>query len=198
MITKRIDNKEYKLVIEYDEYPTNPREWDNLWTIVTAHRNYCFDEELPSDCDSISQAFENHLEYKWLSIDEVYYLPVYLYDHSGQSVSTKPFSCSWDSWQLWYIYVSKEKIKTDTLLTTNIKEKALEYLNAEIEDLNRYLTWDILEAIVEVRDFTIQDWKEFYTEWENYESCGWLYNKEDFLDYCNIFTEQEVKDYNID
>ena len=36
-------------------------------------------------------------------------LPLYLYDHSGISMKTTPFSCQWDSGQVGWIYVEKKK-----------------------------------------------------------------------------------------
>ena len=35
-----------KLVrIKRDDYPQNPREWDNLGTMVCGHRRYCLGDE---------------------------------------------------------------------------------------------------------------------------------------------------------
>jgi hypothetical protein len=49
--------------------------------------------------DKIGQAFE-----------ELYVaLPLYLYDHSGITMSGQPFSCPWDSGQVGFIYISRKK-----------------------------------------------------------------------------------------
>ena len=42
-------------------------------------------------------------------------LPLYLYDHSGITISTGKFSCPWDSGQVGWIYVSKEKVFEEKL-----------------------------------------------------------------------------------
>ena len=38
-------------------------------------------------------------------------LPLYLYDHSGITMSTSPFSCPWDSGKVGYIVASPEAIR---------------------------------------------------------------------------------------
>jgi hypothetical protein len=37
-------------------------------------------------------------------------LPLYLYDHSGLTISTSPFSCRWDSGQVGYIHTTFEQV----------------------------------------------------------------------------------------
>ena len=45
--------------------------------------------------------------------DIVFYLPLYLYDHSGITMNTGGFSCSWDSGQMGWIYATKEDIQKE-------------------------------------------------------------------------------------
>ena len=73
-------------------------------------------------------------------------LPLYLYDHSGISMSTGSFSCPWDSGQVGLIYVSKEKVRQEY----NIKhvtqawvEKIRGYLKGEVKTYDQYLTGDV-------------------------------------------------------
>jgi len=141
----------YNIEIAHDDYPENPREWDNLWTLVTAHRNYSWDEELPHEAWSIEWAFKLHLEENWLSLWEVYYHQVYLYEHSGVTISTRPFACNFDSWLWWFIYVSIEKAKEE-LQTIMIESTTLEYLDNEIKTLDRYFTWEIYEYRIPLLD----------------------------------------------
>lgn len=144
----------YTIEIKIDEYPENPREWDNMWTLVTAHRNYSGDEELPSDCNSIDEAFEMHLEWEWLTSDEVYYHKVWLYEHSWVLISTSPFSCRWDSGTWGFIYVSKKKADEELCPTDKdeLEKIALEYLDNEIKTLNKYYIWDIYKYHIEHLD----------------------------------------------
>lgn len=119
--------KTYALVIEQDTHAESPREWDNVGTLATFHNRYDFNE---SEFDSY--------EAKMLTEDTDYLtLPVYMYDHGGLSVSTKPFSCRWDSGQLGIIYVSKEKARKEWGDIS--EEKAFEYLDGEVKAWNSYL-----------------------------------------------------------
>ena len=142
----------YEIKIEQDEFPESPREWDNLWTLVTAHRNYNGDDELPEGQASIDRAFEMHLEWEWLTSDEVYYHEVWLYEHSWVAISTSPFGDRWDSWQWGYIYVSIEKAKEELILKDEdtLESKTLEYLDNEIKTLDKYYRWEIYEYKIEL------------------------------------------------
>lgn len=48
------------------------------------------------------------------SLDKYIILPLYLYDHSGITMSTSVFSCPWDSGQVGWIYASKQKFIDET------------------------------------------------------------------------------------
>ena len=55
----------------------------------------------------------------WTALEKDYViLPLYLYDHSGISMSTGAFSCPWDSGRVGYIYVSLEDAKKEWISTT--------------------------------------------------------------------------------
>jgi hypothetical protein len=45
------------------------------------------------------------------ALKELIYLPVYLYEHSGQTINTTGFSCNWDSGQVGYIYIYKHTVR---------------------------------------------------------------------------------------
>lgn len=197
MIKKIIDWIEYNLIVMNNEMSESPREWDNIWTLVTAHRNFSWDEELPSDCESIDEAFEEHLKDKWLTIDDIYYHRVYLMDHSWLSVRTTPFWCRWDSWHLWYIYVSIDKYNKEWIVPKDWKtheQMALEYMNSEIEALDNYLQWNVYEFIIESRKIIYQNGVRFTSDWEHEDSCGWLYDIKDMVKHQSIFTEEEFQD----
>jgi hypothetical protein len=69
-------------------------------------------------------------------------LPLYLYDHSGITISTGPFGCPWDSGQVGYIYVSKEKVRKEygwKVLTKQRIAKINEILESEVKVYDDYL-----------------------------------------------------------
>jgi len=102
--------------IEQEECPESPREWDNLGTFIMMHGQYSF-SDIPfeeDDNDSWEDAFKHHLQtVEDCTIKDVIYLPVYMYDHSGITINTVGFSCGWDSGQIGYIYVTKDKIRKE-------------------------------------------------------------------------------------
>lgn len=202
-IYKTVDNIEYKLVIEQEQdWVESPREWCNLWTLVTAHRRYSWDEELPSDAWDIDEAFDIHLKSKWLTIDDVYYHKVWLYEHSWVRISTAPFGCRWDSGQWGYIYISTETIRKEELIVApwkTMEQTVLEILANEILALDQWYSWDIYWFVIESREFIEKDWKKFYSEdWDCVDACGWFYWKDWILemsDHMEKFSKEEIKNY---
>ncbi len=86
---------------------------------------------------------------------ERYYilLPVYIYDHSGITISTGPFHCPWDSGQVGFIYVSKEKVRKEygwQRISKQRAERIEGYLKGEIKTYDQYLTGDVYGFVVEL------------------------------------------------
>lgn len=79
------------------------------------------------------------------AFDENYvWEPVYLYDHSGITMRTTPFSCPWDSGQIGIIYMDKDTVIRewgDFHDTT--KEKAEAVLKAEVEEYDCYISGEV-------------------------------------------------------
>ena len=127
-----------KLIIRQEVDPMNPREeWDNLGTMICFHRrNYYGDKH------SMDQEEALKLE----ASKDVITLPMYMYDHSGVSIRTTPFSCPWDSGKLGFIYVTKEAVRKEygwKVLTKSRVEKIKSYLEGEVEVYNQYINGDI-------------------------------------------------------
>jgi len=125
-----INRNGYKIEIHYDQYGgESPRDWDNAGTMAIYHRNYNFGDKLEfSNTDDLDE---------YLASGSVYALPIYMYDHGGVTISTSPFGCRWDSGQVGYIYISKEKAKaeglTDPLATLENEVTLMDsYLRGEV------------------------------------------------------------------
>ena len=130
--------KKFELEIEQDSSPDSPRTWDNLGTMVCFHKRY----DLGDKTDYRSEDYDSWDELRQGIIDnegEVFMLPLYLYDHSGITISTRPFNCNWDSGQVGYIFVSRNKVKKEGIDET----KVLDYLKGEVETYDQYLTGDV-------------------------------------------------------
>ena len=129
-----------RLVVRRDDDPISPREFDgNLGSIVCFDRIWYGDRHEFKDKDEFlkarliahfgdeekAEAFWDQMEQEYLcdpekvrddhileelSKDHII-LPVYLYRHSGDTVSTEPFSDPWDSGQIGWIYAEYAMIR---------------------------------------------------------------------------------------
>lgn len=163
--------KKYELKIEHDDDPMNPRtEWDNLGTMICFHNGY----NLGDKTDYRSSDYQSWEELKAAIIEnegEVIILPLYLYDHSGITISTSPFSCRWDSGQIGYIFVSKDKIKKEGMDETKVEE----YLKGEVTTYDQYLTGDIYRYTI----YEIETCSLGHTHKNVVECCGNFFGEEE-------------------
>lgn len=148
--------KEYKLksglifrVVE-DQHPINPmKEHDNIGILACFHKKYDFtDKNVPFKFEDFL-SWEEMEEYINKELKALICKTVFLMDHSGLSVKTKPFNDSWDSGRIGFVYVTKEKLITHGLLkegeemTEELKENLPNYIEGQIETWNDYLTGNV-------------------------------------------------------
>ena len=184
-----IENEKYKLEIFDDLNPCSPREFDNLGTMVCFHRRYNLGDEteLKSSDFSSWEELENYL-YK--EEDALIAIPVFMYDHSGLCINTTGFSCPWDSGQVGYIYISKEKVRREyscKRISKKLKKMIREMLCSEVDLYNDYLSGNVY-------GFTLTD-KENAEEIDS--SCGFYgtdYIENGIFDYVSsYFTKTELE-----
>lgn len=107
------------------------------------------------EVERITQALEMPLDF-----DDSVILPLYLFDHSGLSISTTPFSCRWDSGAVGWAFITKES-----------------YLELGFE------TWDKTQAqTLLIQTVTVYD---SYLKGENYGFSIYNEDAEDALDACS-------------
>jgi hypothetical protein len=127
------------LTVEQEEYPDSPRNWDNLGTMICFHRRYDLGDKhdyKASDFSSWEELEERiKKDHKVIAI-----LPLYLYDHSGITISTSPFSCRWDSGQIGFIFIDREKKNKLMGKKRLSKEEAIKALETEVKIYDQYLT----------------------------------------------------------
>lgn len=148
--------------------PQNPRkEWDNFGHMVCWHRRYDLgDEHNHGDSrelfEELSGLSVGRLEK--MTEQQVFdaakknaiIMPLYLYDHSGITMSTGRFSCPWDSGQVGWIYATKEDVCSNWGVShwgkwvkhhTGKKIRAKDYakllLEGEVETYDNYLTGEV-------------------------------------------------------
>jgi hypothetical protein len=148
------------LKIKHDDCSESPRKWDNLSTMVCFHQRYCLGDETDyreSDFHSWdelqSQIEKDH--------DVALILPLYLFDHSGITISTgcghfrAQDSMGWDWGQVGFVFVTKDKIRECygcQRIGKRILERAKKCLLAEVEVYDQYLTGDVWGFVLTTPD----------------------------------------------
>lgn len=128
--------KGYIVRVLTDDDPQDPRDWDNLGTMYCFHPRYILGDPHNTDIEGIK---------KYVEKENVLSLPLYLYDHSGISMSTGrnyPFNCRWDSMQVGYITAHYGTIRQEFAfqdITDEILKKAEDILKSEVETYNKFL-----------------------------------------------------------
>jgi hypothetical protein len=151
------------LKIYQDESPESPREWDNLGEMVCFHRRYNLGDK---------HGYNSPEEFKESIEKGDIYLPIYMYDHSGITISTTPFSDSWDSGQVGYIIARKDKIKEEFPNPRGRKDKVLRILQAEIEVYDTFLRGEVYGFAIETTN-TCDKCNSIHSETE--DSCWGFY-----------------------
>ena len=148
-LIKEVKRNGKTLKIFTDEDPQNPREWDNLTKMVCFHKRYNLGD---TQTDYRQEAFESWDELKAEIIEKEKPLvikPLYMYDHSGITISTKPFSCPWDSGQIGWVYITNKTIDVCGTTINNdetfaqYKERLRKHLDAEVEVYDQYVRGDV-------------------------------------------------------
>ena len=142
----------YTIKIQQDSDPIDPRESDNLGTMVC----YCRSHNLGDKHEHATQeAFKEWLDE---NKDNIILLPLYLLDHSGITMRTSPETfraCDpqgWDWRCVGVIYVTKEKVRKEygwKKITPARIKKISGYLASEVETYDQYLTGDVYGYTVE-------------------------------------------------
>lgn len=150
MNIEEFDYKGYKIEIIHDEDAQNPRELfaqDQLDTMVCFHHKYDLGDKNHNykmeDFDFWEslrgQIIQDH--------DPVAILPLYMYDHSGITISTSyeyPYNDRWDAGQIGFIFMSRKNAlinwgKSKKTSNQALKNKVIKFLNASVKEYDLYL-----------------------------------------------------------
>lgn len=186
---KQVEYRDCTINIYPDDYPENPREWDNLSLMIMSHKRYSLGDNNHglnlNDYDS------------WQEVEAVVkkkFKPVICkavrgYDHSGFSISCStgyPYNCPWDSGQVGFLIVTREtalKKYSITRITKKHRELIEKVALSELNTYNQYLTGEIYRFSVKSEDGQLID------------SCGGYYGT-DFEDM--IKEGKSSIDYHLD
>ena len=156
---KRIMHKESKtlFVASYSENAENPRDeeyQDNLGSMLCFHNRYNL-----GDDDSLLRKkgfnYDSDDYDSWEDMEKAIkkendiaiMLPLFLYDHSGLSMSFGK-TCSWDSGQVGFILVDKATIRKEygcKRISNKLLLKVEEILKGEVKEYDNYLTGEVFD-----------------------------------------------------
>jgi hypothetical protein len=162
-----------------DEQPESPRDWDNLGTMVCFHRRYNLGDEHDYNSEDYGSWAEMEKAIQKQE-DAAAILPLYLFDHSGLTISTSPFNCPWDSGQVGFIFVSKAKAREQMMVKRlSLRTIAMikDILVGEVSTYGQYLAGEVYGFVIDKPE-TCEACG--HVEHEVDESCWGMYG----LDYC--------------
>jgi len=151
----------HSIKIYHDDDAENPRDWDNLGTLICGHSRYQLgdkhhfgggraflldllelDESSKLDVDQLLERAER----------TAIILPVFLYDHSGLVMNTTGFHCPWDSGQVGFIYVTTAKVREEfsvKRVSAELRGKVSAHLRQEVQTYSDYLSGAVYGYVVE-------------------------------------------------
>lgn len=177
---------------------------DCVWELWTSY--YMFPLEGPKDAKF--QLYSEQSELDWLiddiievlSDEDIWYLlerhanivalPLYLYDHSGITMSITSFNDRWDSGQIGWIYTDKKTILSQCgkfqndkgnlikITERNWKEGAYQNLKEEVKIYDMYLQGQAYGIVIEEYDSDLKEFDEIDSCWGFYDDS---YDEEEIL-----------------
>ena len=196
-MTTVYETDKYRLTIDTDNDPQNPREWDDYTTMVCAHNRYSLGDE-PARGIERHRDWELYLKENILDgveEDDVIWLPLYLYDHSGITMSTTPFSSQWDSGQVGWIYAHKDALMDipDVYEDNHFNDdKAYEVLKNVVKTYDQYLRGDVYSYTLEKKEVCVCC---NHTRYTPIHSCGGIFaeSEADSIAYVKDDLSEEYK-----
>lgn len=165
-----------RLRIVIDPDPCDPRiDWDNAATMACWHRRYRLgDADGPAQLREAVRASRARRSLRRADLDDpadlaaalaacgdIVWLPLYLYDHSGITMSTScsyPFNDRWDAGQVGFVFMTRDRVfemfgsARSQRLTSRLRTAAETLMRSEVEAYDRYLTGDVYGYVVEDED----------------------------------------------
>lgn len=144
----------------FDEYPEFFYKKEPEWKILQDIQNELSDE----DCANLLRPY-------------VEWLPIWMYDHSGQTIccgEVNPFNDRFDSGQLGLVIVDKQTMISEFGCTEdNWRDKAREIMSAEVNEYNEFIQNNVfgyfLYEFVGEESSDLLDWDN----WEEHDPAIW-------------------------
>ena len=143
-----IEHRHHTIKLYQDEMQDEgPRDWDNLAEMTAYHPHYILGDQKDRDKDDLIALVER---------EDVYSLPLYLYDHSGLWMGTSrggwPFSCPWDTSHVGYIWVTKEQVRQEygvKRISAKLRDKVFELMRGEVSVYNQFISGEVYGFVIE-------------------------------------------------
>lgn len=156
----------------YDESPDNPRHWDNLTTMLCFHNRYSLGDKNHYKSDMFG-GWED-MKSKLIDTEDVHtILPLYLYDHSGITISTSPFGCKFDSGQVGWIFITNRTIKEEGIDESKVEE----YLKSDVETYDQFIRGEVYGY----RVFKVTECSLGHQHKEELDSCWGHYGEDECM-----------------
>lgn len=144
-IIESIRYRGYKINIGYETDVESPRTWDNLGKMICFHRKYNLGDKHDL-CSSDFEDWEDMEHYLRKTYKPGVLHPLYLYDHSGITISTAPFGCRWDSGQVGFVFATRADILA-AYGTKRLSKKLIAHADKcilnEVKEYDSYLTGEV-------------------------------------------------------
>lgn len=164
-----IDYRGYKIEIAYDPEAESPRAWDNLTKMICFHGRYDLGDKHDLQHSDYS-SWDDMERYIRKTFKPVIMHELYLYDHSGLTISTRPFSCPWDSGQIGFLYLTRAailEIYGAKRLSQKLLARAARSCANEISVYDSYLTGSVYRYLVTDKSGAeIDQCAGYYGDWE--------------------------------
>lgn len=154
----------YTLTISCDELAESPREWDNIGVLYIPRP--------PRGCD-----FSDKNANREDALKAAVSIPVYILDHSGIAISSRPFGDKWDSWLAGCYYVTKETLEREYGTAPDARKRARECAEAELETFAEYIAGEVYFYTIENANGGLVD------------SCGGYYGDSGIRDIKETFED---------
>ncbi len=134
-----------------DEDPQSPRDWDNLSRFLCFHRRYTLGDKHAYR----SGDFASWNDFRKALLREdpgALLVPLFMYDHSGLTIATKPFSCPWDSGQIGFAVVSSARIRKEyqaKRITSKLRERVRQAVDGEVAVYDAFLRGEVYGYVIE-------------------------------------------------
>lgn len=134
-------------IVQDDSNTLNPRvDYENLGTMALFNKRYELGDKGHGLNASDFPGWEEMEDHLYRKCGAAVVLPVYLYDHSGITISTGAFTCPWDSGQIGFIFVTKDQARKAwdrKRISKKLLGQLIEALECEVKTYNHYLTGDV-------------------------------------------------------